>query len=1034
MGEPRNFYYPLQDESVDIDRVIHDLVEITDDESSVNNFVKVINVEGQPHFSYGPVEDKDIKIDEWEIPVGDGNDWVRKSDFYATVHYEPFRNTTLFGSGYHSWMYPKYQPVAKNFTFSGATYHLSKCWLINTIFINEEQIVSSFDTFQEFNILVNKLISFPNQVSLSKNLFVFDETLADRPCFNSSYNSVPVDDESMVHCGLALRSKEDSSIVGLILFSKNGEISLYYDEDNTHIGNNAKCKIQSYYNGQKIDSSGFIIDGFSLGRQVGIDKEQFAIYDRMQGKLTIDYTIEAPVEMAFGTRVPSESLFLGFDVGNQAKRNASPYRGGIMIKDPKSTLWTEGNSLLFLKNEAVARLDGACLNMVGASESVPYEGLGHRFNISPKVWMDGTTGATPTGPHMQMFGISSIQFSGKSAFQMSEGSGLILSGRSWVGIHGYSIISITGAPMIVINGNACPGHIKFEVSFVAQNDSTHTATFQIYCTPTYDEIYTIRNLYIGKKYVYNTIMSLYTENKPYYDYCYYSSNIDKNEENDAKVTSFNIIEDDCRRNGTTGGDFSLAERIGDWKNFTNEGVLPGNRQAAIVINGGSSIALNPNDYSDPIVALNGAASIVMNNEGPTLSDGEHVVTDLTKSGRGPLILTNENQFLFSGYGSWGASGSGCGVGPSVKLEPEDFSLSHLDNIRDKDLEELLRIVKNQGYIPFSSETVTKLASTISKGGCSNPMTCIILLPSSASPEKIQLTSNFYTYLEKYYAEEYDRSQSEVLCIQNGTHIIGGSYGSTSWIKIGGNAGEHTELNILDNSVIDTENNSVICIRGYNANAKSWLNVPEDLGGTNVRLLDGSALIMRGVWDDSQELPGYKIPQGLEHPNRKQDTTLFEMTDNAEFRMWGDTKIKFEDAGFTLKDNSVNSDYSFTVNQLKTAIINGGASVQAGDVSYNNTSSGLIADNVQAAIDKVVTSIPVIPSTYSAASITYTNTTSGLVATNIQDAVDELAQGSSYSLPTASSSTLGGIKVGSGLAIDANGVLSVNIPTVGNTGF
>jgi hypothetical protein len=38
-----------------------------------------------------------------------------------------------------------------------------------------------------------------------------------------------------------------------------------------------------------------------------------------------------------------------------------------------------------------------------------------------------------------------------------------------------------------------------------------------------------------------------------------------------------------------------------------------------------------------------------------------------------------------------------------------------------------------------------------------------------------------------------------------------------------------------------------------------------------------------------------------------------MTDNAEFRMWGDTKIKFEDAGITLKDNSVNSDYSFTVN-------------------------------------------------------------------------------------------------------------------------
>jgi hypothetical protein len=84
---------------------------------------------------------------------------------------------------------------------------------------------------------------------LSKNLFIFDETLSDRPCFNSSYNSVPADDESMVYCGLVLRSKEDSSVVGLILFSKNGEISLYYGDTNTKTGTSAKCKIQNYYNG-----------------------------------------------------------------------------------------------------------------------------------------------------------------------------------------------------------------------------------------------------------------------------------------------------------------------------------------------------------------------------------------------------------------------------------------------------------------------------------------------------------------------------------------------------------------------------------------------------------------------------------------------------------------------------------------------------------------------------------------------------------------------------------------------------------------
>ena len=40
----------------------------------------------------------------------------------------------------------------------------------------------------------------------------------------------------------------------------------------------------------------------------------------------------------------------------------------------------------------------------------------------------------------------------------------------------------------------------------------------------------------------------------------------------------------------------------------------------------------------------------------------------------------------------------------------------------------------------------------------------------------------------------------------------------------------------------------------------------------------------------------------------------------------------------------------------------------------------------------------------------------------------------YSLPTASTSTIGGVKVGSGLAIDANGVLSVSISSANGVSF
>jgi hypothetical protein len=43
--------------------------------------------------------------------------------------------------------------------------------------------------------------------------------------------------------------------------------------------------------------------------------------------------------------------------------------------------------------------------------------------------------------------------------------------------------------------------------------------------------------------------------------------------------------------------------------------------------------------------------------------------------------------------------------------------------------------------------------------------------------------------------------------------------------------------------------------------------------------------------------------------------LCEIADNSEFRMWGNTKFMIKDTGITLKDSSVNDDYTFTVNEL-----------------------------------------------------------------------------------------------------------------------
>lgn len=59
---------------------------------------------------------------------------------------------------------------------------------------------------------------------------------------------------------------------------------------------------------------------------------------------------------------------------------------------------------------------------------------------------------------------------------------------------------------------------------------------------------------------------------------------------------------------------------------------------------------------------------------------------------------------------------------------------------------------------------------------------------------------------------------------------------------------------------------------------------------------------------------------------------------------------------------------------------------AGDVSYNNTESGLQATDVQEAIDELAAGAG---GSTSADNVSYDNTDSGLAATEVQSALDEL---------------------------------------------
>jgi hypothetical protein len=46
-----------------------------------------------------------IEVNEWELPVGDGEDWVRKSNFYAVENKDKYRKDYVtFGRGNHEWV------------------------------------------------------------------------------------------------------------------------------------------------------------------------------------------------------------------------------------------------------------------------------------------------------------------------------------------------------------------------------------------------------------------------------------------------------------------------------------------------------------------------------------------------------------------------------------------------------------------------------------------------------------------------------------------------------------------------------------------------------------------------------------------------------------------------------------------------------------------------------------------------------------------------------------------------------------------
>jgi len=71
---------------------------------------------------------------------------------------------------------------------------------------------------------------------------------------------------------------------------------------------------------------------------------------------------------------------------------------------------------------------------------------------------------------------------------------------------------------------------------------------------------------------------------------------------------------------------------------------------------------------------------------------------------------------------------------------------------------------------------------------------------------------------------------------------------------------------------------------------------------------------------------------------------------------------------------------------------GAVSFAAGDVTYDHTTSGLSATDVQAALDELAAAVASVPPPPDAIDVPYNHSSSGLSANNVQDAIDEVAAG------------------------------------------
>lgn len=981
MAEPREFYFPLQDKAADIDRVLHDLVGITDTEESLDMYVKVIKVEGQPHFWFGEggEKQKPIDVNEWEVPVGDGNNWVRKSKFYA-----PFQEGTLIED-------------------------------VLPADITDLTLTLSFDDYRYGDLdspPLNSTIWRVVGVRIDKTNYSHSVTITDRitkDMFDNLFN-----DESNFKLEILASdysySSSDFKETKVVYNSEEDNYDVFFqsDSDKDNDGNNDNYKIatlsydqyamkiiryfiphwSSYvtpylkfnftYHINNIDFSRYVYefgvaaaDSDNLGIQydlMGYCKATAEVLSNYwdefyETPLTTIESVKSGI-YSIGPIVDHANLDVLY-IGQLKKRNDNTIEpiGGIQNIGTYDSIPSSNGPGITMKKNSCIIIERGGLNLQDSGITMHNQAAINmdgneimHYSLNGKDAWDGTFAGTnqhaTETPYLHLHGMSKIIMDNKSMIMMGAGAFLDMSGEAYCTIHGLSKIDISGAPWIHIHGNnnkdSSSGEtLKYGLSIRQPSIFIDDGTKLSFSGNEYGDPFVFmkgcsgivfnnnHGVEQGDKYMPDPAtenlgpLFMINEDSFYFDGFGTSGAI-----GNKTILKFDVQPLDLSKENLN----QYTDPV--WESMQEELILNGQCEFTNARISKLYEMLGRAELPYYYIPIQYKSSEYIQQVGEALEDYLQTISEkpntfkkqyyikaskydeamtLASEITNPIFSTTNYGFCLDGDFSGSTIVEDKFIEKGLNINdyvftiayeiyfdtswfPDDF-IEYYYNLYGTRTLETARVVYRQPYKKqidnflkyYYNQKLSDYAD-VSTDGIMMTMEWSNYLDLDAKYSEYNANKTSFSW---YITTDY----STYLAVKDTFERVAVAYYRIAFPCF-------QERFYAGNGIV---------ILGGDKGSKTWFKIGGEPGTfTDVCITDNAKVLIQG---------------------------------NTEFNLSGNTKFMMKNTGITLKDNSVNSDYTFTVNELQSAINGSGAS-SASQVSYDNTTSGLTATNVKDALDEL----------------------------------------------------------------------------------